>query len=193
MRSDVDRWNAKYAQREPATSIEPDPLLVQHRGLLGDSGLCVDIAGGTGDNGLYLAALGYDALIVDASETGLRLCRHKAWANGLDPMLVAADLDRFVLPPDTFDAVLVFRYLNRDLVDPIRLSLRPGGLLFFKTFNHRHLDKHPGFPREYVLDDGELTTWFDALDCVATNDGESPDTTYYWVGTRLAGPHIAPG
>ncbi len=74
MRSDVDRWNAKYENRERTASIDPDPLLRRHRGLLAARGLCIDIAGGAGDNGLYLNRIGYESVIVDASEAGLRLC-----------------------------------------------------------------------------------------------------------------------
>ena len=185
MRSDIDRWNAKYDQRTPTTSIEPDPLLLKHRSLLGFSGLAVDIAGGTGDNGLYLSQLGYLSLIVDGSEAGLRLGQRKARANGLPAMFVAADLDQFALPDSTFDVMLVFRYLNRDLIEPLRRCLKTNGLLFFKTFNRRHLNKHPGFPEEYVLKDSELIRWFSDFECVDTNDGTAtPDTTYYWVGRK---------
>lgn len=188
MRSDIERWNSKYEEQPPSASIDPDPLLLEHRGLLGTGGLCIDVAGGAGDNGLYLCGLGYDTVIVDGSEAGLRLCRHKALLNGLAPMLVAADLDHFTLPDDTFDAVLVFRYLNRALIGPIRDCLKEYGVLLFKTFNTRHLLEHPRFPVEYVLREGELTDWFSALHCVDTNDGLAPDTTYYWVGYRNGKP-----
>ncbi len=99
-------------------------------------------------------------------------------------MLVVADLDRFTLPGPAFDAVLVFRYLNRALIEPIRHCLKKNGVLFFKTFNMRHLNRRPRFPEEYVLKDGELTGWFSDLRCVDTNDGDSQDTTYYWVGYK---------
>lgn len=183
MRSDLDRWNAKYDARKPTSSIEPDDLLLEHETLFDSRGLCIDIAGGTGDNGLYLSRLGYESVIVDGSETGLRLCAHKARKNGLSPMLVVADLDRFALPEAAFDVVLVFRYLNRDLIDPLRRCLKRNGVLFFKTFNLHHLKAHPQFPEEYVLKEGELTAWFSDLQCIATNDGRTTaGTTYYWVG-----------
>ena len=35
-------------------------------------------------------------------------------------------------------------------------SLRPGGVLFFKTFNTRHLADHPGFPG----DKADETCWY---------------------------------
>lgn len=184
MRSDIERWNRKYGERPPSASIDPDPLLLRHRGLLGNRGLGIDIAGGTGDNGLYLCRLGYRTVVVDGSEVGLRLCRRKAVHNALDPMLVVADLDRFTLPKRRFDAVLIFRYLNRALVGPVLDSLEEDGVLFFKTFNSRHLIRHPGFPREYLLEDGELTKWFSGLRCVDTNDGDPADTTYHWVGHK---------
>jgi tellurite methyltransferase len=181
--SDIDRWNARYSRRTARAVIEPDPLLLEHRAMLGTAGLGVDIAGGTGDNGLYLNQLGYDSVIVDGSEVGLRQCRRKAQANGLSPMLVAADLDRFALPASTFDVVLVFRYLNRNLVDAILRCLKPNGVLFFKSFNKHHLKAHPQFPPQYVLRDGELSDCFADLRCAATNDRQfTSDTTYYWVG-----------
>ncbi|MBS1270193.1 MAG: hypothetical protein MAG794_01148 [Gammaproteobacteria bacterium] len=184
MRSDIYLWNVKYENREPTASIDPDTLLLQHRGLLGSRGLCIDIAGGTGDNGLYLSQLGYRSIIVDGSEAGLRLCRYKARENGLTPLLLAADLDRFMLPRSTFDAVLVFRYLNRALIGNIYDCLKVNGLLFYKTFNDHHLVKHPHFPENYMLRDGELTEWFSDLHCVETNDGATDDVTYSWVGYK---------
>ena len=184
VRGDIERWNEKYRKRSRSSSIEPDPLLLQHRELLEPGGLCIDIAGGIGDNGLYLSQIGYRSIVVDGSEAGLRLCRHKALDNGLATMLVVADLDRFVLPESAFDAVLVFRYLNRKLISAIQRGLRDGGVLFFKTFNARHLLTHPQFPEEFVLAEGELTSWFSGLHCVDTNDGRSPDTTWHWVGYK---------
>lgn len=182
MREDIDRWNAKYADRPPSERIEPDALLLEHRELLSPAGLCIDLAGGTGNNGLFPAQLGWRSVIVDGSEAGLRLCRRKAAANGLDPMLVVADLDRLSLPDSTFDAVLVFHYLNRGLIEPIRRSLKPGGVLFFKTFNIRKSLERPGFPAKYMLEKGELSQWFAALHCVATNDGAPQGTTWHWIG-----------
>lgn len=185
MRADIDRWNAKYETREPATTLDPDPLLLEYRHLLPASGLGIDIAGGTGDNGLFLCQLGCDTLIVDGSETGLRLCRRKAEQNGLHPMLVAADLDRFVLPRSTFDVVLVFRYLNRALIPALRDCLKDDGLLIYKTFNLRHRAKRPGFNPDFLLQDGELSRWFGDMQCLATNDDENTDTASYWIGQRM--------
>jgi len=184
MREDIERWNAKYADRPPSESIEPDDLLVEHRGLLGAGGLGIDLAGGTGNNGLYLAQLGYDSIIVDGSEAGLRLCRHKAETNGLDPLLLVADLDRLILPEETFDAILVFHYLNRGLVEPIRRALKPGGTLFFKVFNRRKGADRPDFPEKYMVEDGEISRWFSDMHCVACNDGDPEGTTYHWIGYR---------
>jgi len=185
MRADIERWNAKYAAREPSATLEPDPLLREYRDLLPTSGLGIDIAGGTGDNGLFLYQLGCDMLIVDGSETGLQLCHHKARQNDLHPMLAVADLDRFALPRAAFDIVLVFRYLNRALIPALRDCLTDGGLLIYKTFNQRHRIKHPGFNPDFLLQDGELSRWFSDMQYLATNDGKDTDTASYWIGRRM--------
>jgi len=184
MRADIDRWNTKYQARERSARLKPDPLLIEYRHLLPSAGFGIDIAGGPGDNGLFLNQQGCEVVIVDGSETGLRLCRHKAERNGLHPMLVVADLDRFELPRSSFDVVLIFRFLNRELVAAIRDSLKDTGLLVYKTFNLRHRVDRPDFASEYLLRDGEMRGWFKDMRCVASNDGDDTDTATYWIGYK---------
>lgn len=185
MKSDINRWNNRYESRQFTPQIQPDPILTEHRFLLRGDGAALDLASGVCDNALFLAASGYAAFAIDASHVGLRLGKQKAAANGLELNCLVADLDTYPIPGEYFDAVVVFRYLNRNLLGSVKQALTTGGLLFYKTFNMRFLDQRPSFPSEYVLEDGELGYWFNGWECIDTNEDQPGDLTQsYWVGRK---------
>ena len=158
LESDRSRWNRKYGRGEGPAHFRPQHLLVEHAGLLPQGGLALDVACGFGGNALYLAARGYRVDAVDVSEVALDAASDEAQRLGLREQirLVQADLDRWHVPPGRYDVILVFFYLNRDLLPRLARGLRPGGLLFQANRNRRHLKVHPDFPAGYLLDVGEL-------------------------------------
>ena len=185
MKSDIDRWNKKYLSHRYSDDITPDPLLAENRFLLSGKGNALDLACGVGDDALYLAKLGYSSFAVDGSLTALRFGKQKARANSLELLSFVTDLDSYPLPVAHFDVIVVLRYLNRDLVKPIRRALRAGGVLLFQTFNKRFLEQKPSFSEEYVLSDGELLDWFGDWHCVKTNDDKTNEMTQsFWVGKK---------
>ena len=185
MKSDIDRWNKKYLNHQYSHDIRPDPLLVENRSLLSGTGNALDLACGVCDNALFLAKLGYNSFAVDGSVRALCLGKRKARANGLNLLGFVADLDSYPLPVAYFDVIVVLRYLNRDLIEPMRGALKSGGILLFQTFNKRFLKQKPTFPEEYVLIDGELKDWFGDWRCVKTNDDFTNEMTQsFWIGKK---------
>ena len=183
--SDKQRWDQKYAGRRVEAQISADPLVVHYLPQMSGHGLALDVAAGTGDNACLLAQSGYQSFAIDISIEGLKLCRAKARSNGLTVYAFVADLSKYPLPVSRFDVVVVMRFLNRALYPQLKNAVRPGGWLFYKTFNERYLQSRPDFPRAYVLNTGELReTFADWLE-VATNDlPKNRDTTSFWVGRR---------
>ena len=185
MKSDIDRWNKKYLNHRYSDSVTPDPLLVENQSLLSGKGNALDLACGVCDNALFLARLGYSSFAVDGSITALHFGKRKAKANGLNLLGFVADLDSYPFPAAYFDVIVVLRYLNRDLIEPMRGALKSGGLLLFQTFNKRFLKQKPTFPEQYVLNDGELRDWYGDWYCVKTNDDTTNQATQsYWVGKK---------
>ena len=183
--SDRERWNRKYAAGNPDPTLEPDSLLVQYAHLLIGKGMALDVACGAGRNALFLARRGYEVVAVDASLLALRYCRAALAGTGLPVHLVAADLDDFVLPPDTFALAIVFRFLNRSLVPQIKQALVPGGLAIYRTLNVNQLRDRPDMRREYLLEPGELARLFADFETIATNDTpDISDKSTYWIGRR---------
>ena len=82
MKKDILRWDAKYQDREATADIQPDATLKSNLNLFDGKGNALDLAAGTCDNALYLAASGYRATAIDGSRNALRLGLQKAEANG---------------------------------------------------------------------------------------------------------------
>ncbi|MSP14503.1 MAG: class I SAM-dependent methyltransferase [Chloroflexi bacterium] len=157
MHEDQARWDARWQERE--IDFSPPELLVDFAHLL-VGGRVLDLACGVGRTALYLAARGYVATAVDISPVALGYGQKEAARRGLQIQFIQADLDSFSLPPDNFDLVCVFNFLNRSLIPQIRESLRPGRLLIYESPNQAHITRHPQFNPIYALHPGELLELF---------------------------------
>lgn len=165
--ADAERWNAKYANRDDVG--DADPWLTDHADRLiagvktgGEPRHALDLACGLGANALYLAELGYATTALDISETALSLVAETARQRGLAITTRACDLDTW-RSNNQYDVISVFRYLDRRLFPRIIAALAPGGLLFYQTFNALHLNTHPQFNADFVLQPGELAASFSSL------------------------------
>lgn len=155
--SDRERWDRKYAAGEGPAHFQPNDFLVENQHLLrGDRAL--DAACGFGGNAFFLARLGFQVEAVDISAVGLARARAEARRRALDIDWLQADLTRWRIPPERYDVILVFYYLNRELTPDLAAGLRPGGLLVQANRNKRFLSVRPGFDADYLLQPGELAT-----------------------------------
>lgn len=153
--SDRERWDRKYSAGEGPAHFRPKRLLMENRCLL-SGGRALDVACGFGGNALYLASLGHQVDAVDASGVALTQARAEAARRGLTLNLVQADLRRWWVPPARYELIVVFFYLNRELMPQVAAGLRPGGLLFQANRNKRFLKVRPNFDPNYLLEPGEL-------------------------------------
>lgn len=156
---DKEKWNQKYQTDEYISGTGPCEWLVKNAELLTGKGKALDIACGEGRNTVYAASLGYDALGIDISEAGVRKTQALAKEKKCSIDTLVTDLDDFEFSENTFDLVLCFNFLDRRLFPGIRKTLKPGGLIFYETFNLDHL-KHTSFKREWVLEYNELLDQF---------------------------------
>ncbi len=144
----MNDWEARYRAARAASDASrqdrPDPLLEQvWDKILHDpeaapghgTKRALDLACGAGGNALWLAERGWDVTAVDRSPTALELIRIGASKNGVEIACRIADLEahEFEIAPGAWDLILMCRYLQRDLFEPARLGLAPGGVLIVIT------------------------------------------------------------
>ena len=164
MREDVIRWEQRYQKRRELPPVKPDIALKQHLHLFPDCGVVLDVACGLGDSCAPLLGKGLTVIGIDASQTALRLARHRlqpfATNGGSSFLPLVLDLDTLALPTDHFAAIVILRYLNLDLVRRLKQSVQTHGVFFFLTFNKYHLADQPGFNPAFLLKDGDLQQAF---------------------------------
>jgi tellurite methyltransferase len=164
---DAARWNERYQQELHRDPVEARPLLTQNAALLPRQGLAFEAAMGLAGNAGFLLGHGLRVIGVDVSEVAVRQARKRL--PGL--MAAVADLNRFYLPANTFDVILNFYFLQRELWPVYRNALRPGGLLFFETLTLEMLQIHPEIEPAYLLNPGELGQAFADMEILVYREG----------------------
>lgn len=162
-------------------SAAHSPLLEQHLAALTESaalGPIVDLACGTGRNGLFLASQGLPVVFADRSPEALGEVRAQLTVRGLTAERWQVDLETGAADPlagRQFGAVLVFRYLHRPLMPKLAASIAPGGLLIYETFTVHNLRYgRPNNP-EFLLLSGELAEHFPGFTTLHAFEGFLPD------------------
>lgn len=155
------RWDNYFRSRARDPYPDPDPLLLQTVPPALPNMRALDLCGGLGQNGLWLAEQGYIVDIMDISRVALQRARTEMTLRNLRNVnLLQADVDTLQLDPETYDLVCMFRYLRRDLFPKIARALRPGGRIVYETFHVGYLEAVPNFNRAFLLERGELPRYF---------------------------------
>ena len=163
-------WDERFRSGDHADTA-PDPFLTHienyselfpsGRRALPASRRALDVACGAGRNAVWLARRGWNVIACDISLEGLRRARALASESAVQVSLFCQDLETAALPTNRFDLVICFFYLQRNLFPALKVTLRPGGLVVFKTYTTDQ-QRFAGGPRHpmHLLQPQELLTQF---------------------------------
>lgn len=157
---DAQRWDARYADGD--APVDPAASFVQLAEPLAP-GRALDVAGGAGRHGLWLASRGWEVTLVDVSQVGVALARQRARDAGDVLTAEVRDLATAPLPPGPFDLVVVVAFLDRAVLDQVPQVLAPGGRLLFVQPTVTNLERHDRPPRRFLLEPGEAAAIADGL------------------------------
>lgn len=153
-------WNKKHSDRPDLAA--PDPFLVEAfsnfvQPLFPHGGSALDFAAGAGRHSLFLAERGWNVTLIDISEVAIEKARRNAGSLSPHIHFVVDDLTAFRASQTQFDLVMVLSYLDRAIFPELVKSIRPGGLLLYKTYTTQQgfLEGGPKAP-EHLLEPGEL-------------------------------------
>ncbi len=166
--ADRDKWQRRYGEGSYTARTHPTALLEEWLARL-PGGRALDLACGAGRNALHLAAAGYRVDAMDISTIALARGAQRAAELGVEVNWIAVDLDSAELAPDSYDLVVVARYLNRGLTDALLKSLRDGGHLVYEQ--HFVTEQEVDGPRSqsFRLQPNELLEMFRALRVMTEN------------------------
>jgi tellurite methyltransferase len=96
---------------------------------------------------------------LDISPVGLNKAHQLAEYHNVRIQTQVVDLENYQLEKNSYDVILCAYYMQRDLFDQIKESLRPGGMAMIETFNTDYLE-YARFPKKYLLEHNELLEIF---------------------------------
>ena len=134
----------------------------------------LDLACGTGRDGLFLAAQGIPVVFADKSASALQTVEQHVAEAGLSGRTWQIDLELPEANPfqsKSFSAIIGFRYLHRPLFPALRGAIQAGGLIIYETFtvDNRQFGR-PNNP-DFLLRTGELKSIFSDWDIVHDFEG----------------------
>lgn len=158
------KWNDIYQNDDFSLPAE---VLTDNSFLLPENGSALDLASGLGANALFMAAHGLETNVWDISSIALKKLQQKAKQKNLSLLVKQVFIEPTIFPENTFDVIVVSRFLDRSLSNAIIESLKIGGLLFYQTYvREKRGTSGPKNPM-FLLGRNELLTLFSPLHLVS--------------------------
>lgn len=157
---DISLWDERYRTGAHATSdftTEPSPLLVATASKL-PPGNALDLASGAGRNALWLAEQNWRVTAVDGSTAAIDVLCRRADERHLTIRTLVADLEKqeYAIAPSSWDLIAMCYFLQRDLFEPAKIGVVPGGVLIAIV----HITEPGEEPTGRRLRPGELAGYF---------------------------------
>lgn len=162
--------------------MSASPLLIAHLHAVrhaAETGPVLDLACGTGRNGLFLLENTLPVVFSDLSPAAIQQVAdslespaYRDYKHQAKLWQVDFELDgSSPLTPNTYGAIVVFRYLHRPLLPLIKEAIRPGGLLIYETFTREQAKLGRPTNPDFLLRPNELVDCFDDWTIVHSFEG----------------------
>jgi SAM-dependent methyltransferase len=113
---------------------------------------------------------------VDGADAAIAILRTRASERGLKINAVVADLERgeFEIEPSQWDLVAMCYYLQRNLFEPAKRGVAPGGILISIV----HINEPGEGDGPYRLRPGELEQYFAGWEILHRYEGKANDSAH---------------
>jgi tellurite methyltransferase len=165
---DLQRWNQRFLDQP---EIGPPTPLVQTIAANLHPGRALDLACGTGRNTLWLAEQGWRVTAVDGAAAALQNLHHRR----VTPVLANLQTVGYTIEPATWDLILIAYYLQRDLFEPAKAGLKPGGTIIAIVHTAEGAEEEP---TEHRLRPGELIGYFAGWEILHSFEGQPNDAPH---------------
>lgn len=129
--------------------------------LLPKKAIALDLACGRGANAICLAENNLNTHAWDISSSALELLVKQAKKKSLTINTETRDVSANPPNANSFDIVVVSRFLDRSIIDAIKSAVKRNGLIFYQTFTKEKVNTSGPSNPEYLLDKNELLHFFD--------------------------------
>lgn len=161
--AEQQQWDERYREQSKAGVPAPALVLTQNAHLLPDSGTALDLACGRGANAIFLAQHGLQVSAWDYSAIAIEQLEQYAQQHSIELQVQVRDVVRDPPIKQSFDIIVVSRFLERSIVPQLSAALNPQGLIFYQTFiTEKSPAIGPNNP-DYLLQANELLALFAGL------------------------------
>jgi len=163
--TDKSAWDAKFNRPTYVFGKRPAEFLSQNYHYLPFEGTVLDMGMGEGRNAVFLAQKGFKVTGIDISSVAIKKSHLLAKEYGVKIKTIAASMKDYKIEPASFDAIICFYYVDRELIEKIKTWLKPNGILIYEAFTIRQR-VHPAQrhdPEDYFLKDQELLSMFKGM------------------------------
>jgi 2-polyprenyl-3-methyl-5-hydroxy-6-metoxy-1,4-benzoquinol methylase len=155
-------WDRFYKRRSYVYGRSPSPFLAKNYHFIPFGAKVLDIGMGEGQNAVFLAQKGYQVTGIDISTVAIRKAQYLAKEYGVRIKTITGSVEKYRFKKHSFDAILIFHYVDKAIVDLARRWLKPGGVLIMEAYTMEQKDrdnKKEGMEKAYVRK-GELLEKF---------------------------------
>lgn len=167
--ADRQRWNGRY--RESPGTRGPSGFLRSLAERLPREGRALEVAGGTGQDAVWLARRGLDVTLLEVSDVALERSAEAAREAGVSLRLMRWDAETEPLPPGPYALVLCLNFLHRPLFAAWREVLAPGGRLVYAQPTRANLQRHAHPSARFLLEEGELPRLLEGWELLEYTEG----------------------
>lgn len=167
--SDKDKWNQRYSAvagesgSEARELVSVSRVVADYAHLLPEQGTALDLACGSGANAVYLAKHGLDTYAWDIADVAISMLEQTTAALDIKLNLEVRDVSENPPLENSFDVIVVSRFLDRKIIPRLMAALKPNGLIYYQTFIvDKHAGTGPNNP-DYLLKPNELLELFKSL------------------------------
>jgi SAM-dependent methyltransferase len=148
-------WDKRYRDGFYDGARDPHDLLKRFWQVI-PKGRVIDIAMGNGRDAAFLANKGFDVYGIEKSMEAIKIAGQAK--NNVS--IIYGDASLLPFKNDSAEGVLVFYFLLRNIMEDIANILKKGGVIVYETFLKRQNDIDRWRNPDFLLDDGELTSYF---------------------------------
>jgi tellurite methyltransferase len=149
-------WDKRYRDGFYDGAKDPHELLERFWRAI-PKGRVIDIAMGNGRDAAFLSDKGFDVYGIEKSTEAIKIAGQ---STGKNVSIIRGDAGLLPIKHDTAEGVIVFYFLLRNTMGDIINILKNGGILIYETFLKRQNDIDRWRNPDFLLDDGELISYF---------------------------------
>lgn len=153
------KWNDRYRSVNAAIP-EASKVLTAYQHLLPDTGKALDLACGRAGNAFLLAGRNLETSAWDISNVVMEQVQALASREGLTILTETRDISQHPPTGDSFDVIVVSRFLDRELIPALKRAIKPNGLIYYQTFTRDKVSNIGPGNSDYLLDQNELLHLF---------------------------------